>query len=66
MDWTPDRIRDFRKYLEMSQIKFAEMLGVRQATVSDWETGARTPLVMGQRLLDCLAEKHGFTLDKQR
>ena len=59
MEWTPEAIRDFRKQLGLSQVKFAEMLGVRQATLSAWETGAHTPLGMGQRLLDCLAEKHG-------
>ncbi len=40
---TPDAIRRIREELKMQQTKFGEELGVRQATVSDWETGAVQP-----------------------
>ena len=49
----------------LSQKDFAIMLGVRQATVSEWETGIHTPLGMGQRLLDCLGEKHDYPAEKK-
>ncbi len=54
-DWTPGHIRRLRKRLDMSQTKFAKRMGVRQATVSDWETGKQAPSLMARRLLDRIA-----------
>lgn len=36
-------IRMLRKKQEMSQVQFAEKLGVTQGTVSQWETGVSQP-----------------------
>lgn len=61
-EWTPGRIQNLRNRLGMSQAEFAERMGVRQATVSDWETGKQTPSPMARRLLDRIAgasEKEG-------
>jgi DNA-binding XRE family transcriptional regulator len=51
-DWTPGQIKRVRTELGLSQKDFAERMGVRQATVSDWETGKQTPSRMARRLLD--------------
>lgn len=36
---SPNHLRDQRNALGLSQTALAALLGVRQATVSDWETG---------------------------
>ena len=54
-DWTPGRVRQLRKRLDVSQKDFAKRMGVRQATVSDWETGKQAPSPMARRLLDRIA-----------
>ena len=46
-----------RQRLGMNQQQFAEHIGTRQATISDWETGTKAPSPMARRLLDLLMEK---------
>ena len=58
-EWTPGRIQKLRNRLGMSQAAFAERMGVRQATISDWETGKQTPSPMARRLLDRIASAAG-------
>jgi putative zinc finger/helix-turn-helix YgiT family protein len=53
---TPEEIREGREKLELTQKQFANLLGVGEATVSRWETGAQ----IQQRAMDrflrvCLA-----------
>lgn len=43
-----ERIREIRRQLGWSQARFAEEMGVKQNTVSRWETGA---LTVNQRTL---------------
>lgn len=38
-----DRIKEVRKRAGERQSQFAENLGVKEATVTSWETGARNP-----------------------
>ena len=45
---TPDEIRDGREKLGLTQKQFANLLGVGEATVSRWETGAQVQ----QRAMD--------------
>lgn len=59
-DWDAARVRGLRLYLGESQADFAERIGTRQQTVSEWETGSSTPRRMSRRLLHLLAEEHGF------
>jgi len=40
---TPARIRAARKSLHLTQLELAEKLGVAEATISRWETGALIP-----------------------
>ncbi len=41
----------------------ADELGVRQQTVSEWETGAYQPRGASERLLTIVAERAGFEYD---
>jgi DNA-binding transcriptional regulator YiaG len=54
--WDAGRIRELRRTLQLSQQAFAEELGVRQQTVSEWETGMYAPRGASARLLDLVAE----------
>jgi len=54
-EWTPGQINQLRKDLGMSQSEMAGRMGVRQATISDWETGKQSPSPMARRLLDRIA-----------
>jgi DNA-binding transcriptional regulator YiaG len=52
--------------LKLSQQAFAAELGVRQQTVSEWETGAYEPRGASLRLLDIVAERAGFVYGESR
>ena len=56
-DWDSERVRALREHLGDSQQQFAERLGTRQQTVSEWERGASRPRRMAQRLLSMLSEE---------
>jgi DNA-binding transcriptional regulator YiaG len=58
--WDADRVRRLRGYVGETQREFAERLGTRQQTVSEWETGASRPRAMARRLLQMVAEERGF------
>ena len=49
-----------RKHLASTQGEMAEELGVRQQTVSEWETGAYQPKGASVTLLSIVAERAGF------
>ena len=57
---TPNRIRKYRIALGMTQRELARLLGVRQATISQWECGQACPssklLLQAAKILDTLAE----------
>ncbi|MYD66550.1 MAG: helix-turn-helix domain-containing protein [Chloroflexi bacterium] len=54
------RVRRLRRHLGETQTAFADRLGTNQQTVSEWETGARQPRRMAQRLLHLVAEQAGY------
>lgn len=54
--WTAGRIAALRASLGLTQAGFASELGVRQQTVSEWETGRYLPRGASARLLGMLAE----------
>jgi transcriptional regulator with XRE-family HTH domain len=58
--WNAPRVRRLRRWLQLTQRAFADELGVRQQTVSEWETGAYQPRGASNRLLDIVAERAGF------
>lgn len=55
--WDPTSIQRLRARLGDTQERFAERLGTRQQTVSEWERGQSRPRRMAQRLLAMLAEE---------
>jgi len=58
-------VRALRDRLGLSQQALADELGMRQATVSDWERGLYAPRGASARLLRLLAERAGvaYTVD---
>jgi DNA-binding transcriptional regulator YiaG len=59
--WDSDLIKALRQFMEMSQTQMAEELGVRQQTISEWETGVYQPTRAMSKLLTLVAERAGFT-----
>ncbi|MDA0268271.1 MAG: helix-turn-helix transcriptional regulator [Cyanobacteria bacterium] len=41
--WEADAVKALRQHLHLTQAKFAETLGVRRQTVSEWENGVYAP-----------------------
>jgi DNA-binding transcriptional regulator YiaG len=46
--------------MKLTQQEFSDELGVRQQTVSEWETGQYEPRGSSARLLSIVAERAGF------
>ncbi|MCZ2111497.1 MAG: helix-turn-helix domain-containing protein [Dehalococcoidia bacterium] len=55
--WSGRDVLALREALGMTQAAFAHELGVRQQTVSEWETGRYRPRGASARLLSILAER---------
>ena len=55
--WDAREIAALRATLGLSQAEFARALGVRQQTVSEWETGRYAPRGASARMLGILAEE---------
>ena len=60
LHWNKETIRALRKFLKLSQNAFSNQLGVRQQTVSEWETGAYQPRGSSRTLLHMIAERAEF------
>jgi hypothetical protein len=58
--WDANLVKALRHHMGMNQAQFAQELGVRQPTVSEWETGAYEPRRSSSKLLTLIAEKAGF------
>ena len=56
-DWTAERVAALRKARGLSQAAFAREMGVRQQTVSEWETGRYRPRGASARILSIVAEE---------
>lgn len=56
-DWDGEDVLALRHRLRLSQAAFAARLGVRQQTVSEWETGKYRPRGASTRMLGILAEE---------
>jgi DNA-binding transcriptional regulator YiaG len=52
----PDQILKLRESFGESQSKFGERIGVRQATIADWETGKCKPSRMAEILLRLISQ----------
>lgn len=58
--WNREQVRALRQHLGLSQEKLAEELGIRQQTISEWETGMYQPRGTSVTLLSIVAERSGF------
>ncbi len=54
--WSADSIAGLRARLGLTQAEMARALGVRQQTISEWETGRYEPRGASRRMLQFLAE----------
>jgi DNA-binding transcriptional regulator YiaG len=58
--WDAARVRALRRHLGLTQQELAGELGMRQQTVSEWETSLYHPRGASLRLLALIAERAGF------
>ena len=61
-----DRVRGLRDKLKLNQTAFGMLYGVRQATVSSHENGARVLGKKSARALVRLARQHNYPLTLER
>lgn len=57
--WDADAVKQLRTHLGLSQRQLAERLGIRQQTVSEWETGLYLPRGASVTLLRMVSEEAG-------
>lgn len=62
-DWSGPHVRALRRHLRLSQVQFGRELGVRQATVSDWEQEVYRPRGASAKVLTLVAERAGFVYE---
>jgi transcriptional regulator with XRE-family HTH domain len=58
--WDAARLQALRRHLGLTQQQLADELGMRQQTISEWETGVYRPRGASARLLGLIAERVGF------
>ena len=58
--WDGTAVKALREHLDLNQAEMADVLGVRQQTISEWETGAYAPSRGRSKHLDLVAERSGF------
>jgi len=58
--WQQDAIRALRKHMNMTQSQFAEELGVRRQTISEWENGVYDPDRSTSKFLKLIAKNTHF------
>jgi DNA-binding transcriptional regulator YiaG len=61
VDWNAEKVKALREYLGFTQAQFADELGVRQQTISEWEVGVYQPRRSTSKYLGLIAERAGFT-----
>lgn len=60
IQWDGTMVRALRVHLGVNQAALAELLGVRQQTVSEWETAVYAPTRARSKHLTMVAERVGF------
>ncbi len=63
--WNSDSIKALRDQMGLTQAQMAHELGIRQQTVSEWETGMYEPNRATSKYLSMVAEKAGFKYKTQ-
>ncbi len=66
--WQQDAIKALRKHMHLTQAQFAQELGVRRQTVSEWENGVYDPDRSTTKFLEMIAKQANFQtpLSKQQ
>ncbi|RCJ39852.1 transcriptional regulator [Nostoc punctiforme NIES-2108] len=59
--WNSKSIKALRLQMGLTQAEFAKQMGVRQATVSEWENGIYEPTRSKSKHLELVAQMLGFT-----
>ena len=59
-DWNEQTVRRLRDHLGLTQQQLADEIGVRQQTVSEWETGIYAPRGASSKLLRIVADRAEF------
>ena len=60
VQWDSERIKALRTHLGKTQQEMADQMGIRQQTISEWETGMYNPRGTSNTLLNILAERSEF------
>lgn len=63
IQWDSNLIKGLRRHMALTQDELAELLGVRQQTISEWERGAYLPSRATSKYLSLVAERAGFTYE---
>lgn len=64
--WNADMVRALREHMDLNQGELARILGVRQQTVSEWETGVYRPTRGRSKHLTLVAERAEFPFQPDR
>ncbi len=59
----PEAIKTLRHKMILSQMEFAEKLGVSFATVNRWETGKHDPTIKARRMLKPYFKKYKIEVE---
>jgi DNA-binding transcriptional regulator YiaG len=59
-EWDAESIKALREHMDLSQQALADELGMRQQTISEWETGMYKPRRSTSKYLSLIAERAGF------
>jgi len=55
-EFSKDDIKKIRQYLQLTQVTFAEVIGVTSKTVEAWERGTNAPTGPARRMMTILKE----------
>jgi DNA-binding transcriptional regulator YiaG len=61
--WDGIAVKSLRIHMGLNQSQFAEILGVRQQTISDWETGIYQPSRAMSKHISLIAESNAFKFE---
>ena len=63
--WNAELVKALRRHMGLTQVEFAQHLGVRQGTVSDWEKGRHEPIRSLRRYLSMVATQVQFEVTEE-
>ena len=61
--WDSECVQALRRHLRLTQRQLADRLGVRQQTISEWETSIYQPRGASATLLSIVAEQADFSYE---